>query len=136
MVVQKYMPGAHEPSPGPPLTRDGGGPAAERPAHPAHHGTDTRSLMMSMSAAMVGVCLTVVSVYKLLVKQNDLSHFVDDLMTLDALLFLASCFFAFCALKMSPGRRRVRFELGADALFFIALALMAVVCALITYSIV
>ena len=58
----------------------------------------------------------------------------DDLLSVDALTFLASCFLAYIALRTRRQQRKYRVEQVADWLFLAGLCLMAVICALITYE--
>ncbi len=43
------------------------------------------------SATMVGVCLTVIGVFKLIFQLKSISTWADDLISVDAMLFLSSC---------------------------------------------
>jgi hypothetical protein len=58
--------------------------------------------------------------------------FADDLLALDAFVFLVSYF----ALRTRSVNRMFRVERVADTLFIIGLSLMVVVCSIIVYEIV
>jgi protein-S-isoprenylcysteine O-methyltransferase Ste14 len=90
--------------------------------------------IFSSSATMVGVCLTVIGFFRIIFKLKALNSFGDDLLSVDALLFLAACLLSYWALRTRGQRRRVRTERVADAVFLVALSLMVVVCGLITYE--
>ena len=93
-------------------------------------------LVFTASAAMVGVCLTVIGIFRLLTHVRELQTYGDELLAVDAVLFLISCLLSYWALR-TRGRRRVRsLEIIADVVFLIALCLMAVICGLITYALV
>jgi len=93
-------------------------------------------LIFSVSAALLGVCLTVLGIFKLLTQIHELQTYGDDLLAVDAVLFLISCLPPYWALRIR-GRRRVRsLEIIADVVFLIALCLMALICGLITYALV
>jgi len=93
-------------------------------------------LIFSVSAALLGVCLTVLGIFKLLTQIKELQTYGDDLLAVDAVLFLISCLLSYWALR-TRGRQRVRsLEIVADVIFLIALCLMALICGLITYALV
>lgn len=88
------------------------------------------------SATMVGVCLTVIGLFKLLLQLKSISTWADDLLSVDATLFLSACGLAYWALRTRSIKRRHRTEKVADVIFLVALTLMTIVCALITYTLV
>jgi hypothetical protein len=90
--------------------------------------------ILTTSATMVGVCLTVIGLLKLILQPKTVATWADDLLFIDALLFLLTCVVAYWALRMRSMRRRHRAEKLADMLFLIALTLMTIVCALVTYT--
>lgn len=61
--------------------------------------------------------------------------FADDLLSLDALIFLFACLLSYWALRTRNTCRWHRVESIADILFIIGLVLMVIVCALIVYEI-
>ena len=83
---------------------------------------------------MVGVCLTVIGLFRIIFKLKALSSIGDDLLALDAMLFLGACLLSYWALRTRRQQRRRRTERLADLLFLVALSLMVVVCGLITYA--
>ena len=93
-------------------------------------------LIFSVSAALLGVCLTVLGIFKLLVHIRELETYGDELLAIDAALFLLSCLLSYWALRARARRRMVGLEITADVLFLIALCLMALICGLITYALV
>ena len=58
----------------------------------------------------------------------------DKLLAIDALLFLISCLLAYSALRTRSARKMHGVERMADAIFIIAVLLMAVICGLIVYA--
>ena len=93
-------------------------------------------LVFTASAAMVGVCLTVIGIFRLLTHVRELQTYGDDLLAIDAGLFLVSCLLSYWALRTRRRRRMNGLELIADVAFLIALCLMAIICGLITYALV
>ena len=92
--------------------------------------------IFTTSATMVGVCLTVIGVIRVVLRIRSVSTWSDDLLSVDALLFLSACGVAYWALRTRSIKRRLRTEKVADLIFLLALTLMTAVCALITYTLV
>lgn len=92
--------------------------------------------IFTVSAAMVGVCLTVIGLFRVITDLKNISSIGDDLLVLDALMFLCACILSYYAIRRRGARRSLRAERIADVLFLAALSLMVVVCGLITYAIV
>jgi hypothetical protein len=88
--------------------------------------------IFSGSAAMLGVCLTVIGILRLVSQLSKVNTMGDDLLALAALGFLCSSLFSYVALRSRERRRRI--ERVADAVFLGSLCLMAVVCGLIVYA--
>jgi uncharacterized membrane protein len=88
------------------------------------------------SATMVGVCLTVIGLFKLMLQLKSISTWADDLLSIDATLFLSACGLAYWALRTRSLKRRHRTEKIADLIFLGALTLMTAICGLITYTLV
>jgi hypothetical protein len=84
---------------------------------------------------MVGVCLTVIGLIRVVITLGTVDTLADDLLAADALLFLISCLLSYWALRSRGLRRMHRLERIADAIFVIAMIGIVVVCALITYSV-
>lgn len=92
--------------------------------------------VFSISAGLVGVCLTAISLIRVVVAQTKVSTAADDLLAADAILFMVCCFLSFGSFKTSSiGRRRLLRKM-IDGLFMVALAIMVAVCALIAYAII
>jgi hypothetical protein len=91
--------------------------------------------IFTVSSAMVGVCLTVIGLIRVVITLGSADTLADDLLAGDALLFLLSCLLSYWALRSRGLRRMHRLEKIADAIFIIAMIGMVVVCALITYTI-
>jgi hypothetical protein len=91
--------------------------------------------IFTVSSAMVGVCLTVIGLIRVVLTLGDADTLADDLLATDALLFLVSCLLSYWALRSRGARRMHRVERVADGVFILAMIGMVVVCALITYTI-
>ena len=92
--------------------------------------------IFTTSATMVGVCLTVIGLFRLILQLKSATTLADDFLSVDAMLFLISCGLAYWALRTRNTKRRHRAEKIADLLFLLALSLMTAICALITYTVV
>ena len=92
--------------------------------------------IFSVSAALVGVCLTVISVVRVVITATKINTVADDILAADALLFLTSCLLAYSAMRSRTEKRMRVVERAADTVFIIGLLLMAIVCALITYAVI
>jgi Na+/H+ antiporter NhaD/arsenite permease-like protein len=92
-----------------------------------------------VSVAMIGVCLTGVSILNVDQDINDLNTYVDDLLAIDSFIFLTSYLLSYWVVRVmtksdSPKerlrQRNVR-RIGsiANAVFLIGMIFMAIVCA-------
>ena len=111
-----------------------------------HNGTSERRLtrqleadisvhIFSVSAALVGVCLTVIGLVRIVIVTNKVETIVDDFLAIDAIFFLLSCLLSYWALRTRSLYRMHRVERVADTIFLVGLFLMVVVCGFIAYAI-
>ena len=91
--------------------------------------------IFTVSSAMVGVCLTVIGLIRVVITLGRADTLADDLLAGDALLFLISCLLSYWALRSRSLRRMHRLEKIADGIFIFAMIGMVIICALITYTI-
>ena len=91
--------------------------------------------IFTVSSAMVGVCLTVIGLIRVVITLGRADTLADDFLAGDALLFLISCLLSYWALRSRSVHRMHRLEKVADAIFIIAMIGMVIICALITYNI-
>jgi hypothetical protein len=91
--------------------------------------------IFTVSSAMVGVCLTVIGLIRVVITLGSVDTLTDDLLAGDALLFLISCLLSYWALRSRSLRRMHRLEKVADGIFITAMIGMVIICALITYSV-
>lgn len=92
--------------------------------------------VFTASATLVGVCLTVISLFIISRRLSHVKSLGEKMLAFDAMLFLASCILSYSALR----RRRVgnyqRLERIAEEVFFLALALMALICIFIVLELI
>jgi hypothetical protein len=91
--------------------------------------------IFTVSSAMVGVCLTVIGLVRVVITLGKADTIADDLLASDALLFLISCFLSYAALRSRGIRRMHRIERAADAVFILAMIVMVAICAFLTYAV-
>lgn len=92
--------------------------------------------IFQVSATLIGVCLTVLGLLRIVRRLRPVGTLADEVLTLDALLFLGSCMMAYAALRAQSVLRRRKLERIADAVFLAGLGLMTLLCALIGYELV
>ena len=90
--------------------------------------------IFTVSAAMVGVCLTVIGIMRMVITVQREDTLADDFLAIDAVLFLISCFLSYWALRTRTIRRMHRVEKVADSVFLLALLVMTVICGFITFA--
>jgi len=90
--------------------------------------------IFTVSAAMVGVCLTVIGVIRVVITLGKADTLADDLLASDALLFLTSCLLSYAALRARSFCRMHRIERAADVVFITAMVVMTLICGFITYA--
>jgi hypothetical protein len=90
--------------------------------------------IFTVSSAMVGVCLTVIGLIRVVITLGKIDTIADDLLAGDAFLFLVACLLSYWALRTRSIRRMHRVERFADGIFICAMIVMAAVCGVITYA--
>ena len=68
--------------------------------------------ILPTSGAMLGVCMTVISIVKLTQTNRGIAYWVDDLLALDALIFLGSSIFSYLSIRSKS--KKFYFEDIAD----------------------
>ena len=93
----------------------------------------TCAMICPVSAGLVGACLTAIGIIRILVRGEQVGTIADDLLSLDALLFLSASLSAYVALRIQSRVRLHWLERLADAAFILALVLLTVSCFVLTY---
>ncbi len=91
--------------------------------------------IFTTSAAMIGVCMTVVGVLHVVTVLRKVDTFGDDLLCINSLIYLASCLTAYGALRTRRRKRNRRLERMADGFFLAGLVLSTIATAFITWAI-
>ena len=110
-------------------------PADEEPK-PSTQGTELSEHIFSVSAGMVGVCITVIGLFRLVSRSAHVDSIADNLLAIDALVFLASCFLSYLALRARAETHVKRFEQIADYAFLAGLSMVSIVGVLIAYEVI
>jgi hypothetical protein len=92
--------------------------------------------IFSVSAGLVGVCVTVIGLFRILGGSGRLNTWADDLLAIDAFAFLVSCLLAYLALRSNSLARRRRLERVADVIFLLGLTVMVVIGSLVAYELI
>ena len=90
--------------------------------------------IFTVSSAMVGVCLTVIGLLRIVITIQKVDTVADDLVAANALVFLVSTFLSYWALRTRSTKRMHRLERLADLSFLFGLGSMAMICIFITYA--
>ncbi len=90
--------------------------------------------IFSVSAALVGVCLTVIGIFRAVGELRSFITIGDNILAIDSLIFLGSCIFAYSLLRSRKSSKKHRLEKIADVLFICGISLMTIVCAIVAYT--
>lgn len=90
--------------------------------------------IFTVSAAMVGVFITVIGLLRIVITIQKVDTIADDLVAANALLYMGACFLAYWALRTRSSRRMHRLERIADGLFLAGLGLTTAICCFMTYA--
>ena len=96
---------------------------------------DTAAHIFTTSSVMLGLCLTIISIMRGPRNHGGLETIVDDILAIDALVFLLACFLSYAALRVRHLRKIQRVESISDAVFLIGLTGMGVACVLFMWTI-
>lgn len=92
--------------------------------------------IFSTSAQLVGVCVTVIGLFRVVFELKNINSIADNLMAIDALVFLGSCLLSYLALRSTKATRSLILEQAADLVFLAGLGMMVVVCGLVAYELI
>ena len=91
--------------------------------------------IFTISAGMVGVCMTGIGLLRVVVAQTKIATMGDEMIAFDAILFMVCCLLSFWSFKLDPETRQRATRWVIDILFLSALLLMVAVCSVIAYAI-
>ena len=93
---------------------------------------DHRLTLFSVSAGMVGVCLTGVGLIGVVKGIRQIESVVDEILTVSALLFIVSTALYFFALRRPNQAPWTIIDIVADVIFFLSLILLLAACVVFT----
>jgi hypothetical protein len=107
--------------------------AMREPPSDAEYSFNHALTVFSVSAGMIGVCLTAIGLVKIVTKANGFDTLCDDLIAIDAMVFGLAALLGFRGLQQfirhqSPLSLRLM-----DSVFLVGLALTIVNCAVFTW---
>ena len=91
--------------------------------------------VFSVSAGMIGVCLTAIGLVQLVVKGRSTATICDDLLVLDAAIFGVACLICYLVMQGYLHNKFSPLEDWVDRVFLLGLALMVFVCGIFAWSI-
>ena len=77
--------------------------------------------IFTVSAAMVGVCMTVIGILRVVITIKKVNTLADDFLAFDSLLFVTSCLLSYWALRSKGYVHMHRIERVADTIFILGL---------------
>ncbi len=89
-----------------------------------------------VSAAMVGVCLTLLGLVSIIASLDDLATLTDELLAADSFVFLISCLSAYFSLRSESPRQARRYERVSDVTFVIAMVAIVAIGAVVALRII
>lgn len=92
--------------------------------------------IFSVSAAMVGVCLTVIGILNIITTFREIDTLGDEITAIDAIIFLVTCIISYAAIKTKERKRKLVLEKISDITFLTGLAMMVIICVFIVYKLV
>ena len=96
------------------------------------NGLDISRHILPTSATMVGVCITVISIVRVMEVHGAISTVIDDIVAVDSAMFLIATILSYVSIRSPRLGRRV--ERCADLVFIAGLAVMVVASFLLAWQ--
>jgi hypothetical protein len=90
--------------------------------------------ILTASSVMVGVCLTVVGILRMVIKLRSEDVTGDDLLSINAMLYLLSALLSYWALRTRNRKRNHRIAYAADGVFIVGMVFTLVNTGFITWA--
>jgi hypothetical protein len=90
--------------------------------------------ILTASSVMVGVCLTVLGILRMVIKLRSADVTGDDLLSINAMLYLLSAILSYWALRTRNSRRNHRIAYAADGVFIVGMIFTLVNTGFITWA--
>jgi hypothetical protein len=92
--------------------------------------------LLSVSAAMVGVCLTAIGLVSVIEALHKIERWVDDLLAVGTVLFCVVTLMSFLGIRTRIRRSWPRYMLLLDILFCLGIGTMVAASLLLTYMVI
>jgi urea transporter len=90
--------------------------------------------IFTSSSVMVGVCLTVVGILRVVIALRSEDVLGDDLLSINAMLYLLSALLSYWALRTRNRKRNHRIEYAADGVFIVGMIFTVINTGFITWA--
>jgi hypothetical protein len=84
-----------------------------------------------VSAAMVGVCLTLMGLVAIIASLTEVATITDELLAADAMVFLAACLSSYLTLRSPSPQKQQRYERIADLTFILGMIAIVAIGAIV-----
>jgi branched-subunit amino acid permease len=91
--------------------------------------------LLSAATSMTGICVGLLGAVNAFSRSQKIDTFADDILALNALLFLICCYLIVWALRTASRRRTQQLLYGTEYLFLAAMTLLVMVGFFTVYSI-
>ncbi len=91
--------------------------------------------IFTVSATMVGVCLTAIGLIRVVITIRGVETIIDTMVGLDAILFVISGLLAYWSLRSRKHGRHHRIEAVAERVFIAAMVMMGISCLFLVFGI-
>lgn len=91
--------------------------------------------IFSVSATMVGVCLTVIGIIRVIITLRKENLIIDDLVAVNMMFYLVAAFCSYWSLRTHRTVRGRRMMHIADTVFLVALVFTSINAAVITWTV-
>ncbi len=89
--------------------------------------------ILSTSSNMLGICFILISILKYLKVAKSFSHFVDKIVVVPIVLFLAASLFSYASMRSR--KNEIRLERIADLVFVSALVVVTAISLMVSFEI-
>lgn len=103
-------------------------------ARPSTLDHDISTHIFTASAAMVGVCITVIGILRIVIAIRRTDLIEDDMFAVNAMLYLVTCLLSYWSLRTRSLRRLHRLERIADVMFLVSLTMTTINAGFVTWA--
>jgi hypothetical protein len=92
--------------------------------------------LLSVSAAMVGVCITAIGLVSVIEALNKVERIVDDMLALSTIVFSCVTLMSFLGIRTRIRRSFPRYMLVLDVIFCVGIAMMVIASMLLSFLVI